>query len=96
MSSLIGGEDENYENFREFIGDVNIPENIFMTGEGLLEVRNAIGALHERERELIEALYYERFTEREYADRIGVTQQYINKSKKKILKKMKMFLEKRL
>ena len=96
MSGLIGGEDDNYENFREFFDDVNVPENIFMTEEGLREVRNAIRTLPEQERELIEALYYEWITESEYATRIGVTQQYVSKQKKKILKKLKLFLEKRL
>lgn len=96
ISGLIGGEDDAYENFREFIDDVNIPENIFMTREGMKEVRNAVRVLPMQERNLIAALYYERLTESEYADKIGVTQQYVSKSKKKILKKLKLFLEKRL
>ena len=41
ISGLIGGEDDAYENFREFIDDVNIPEYIFMTREGMMEVRKA-------------------------------------------------------
>ena len=96
ISGLIGGEDDAYENFREFIDDVNIPENIFMTREGMVEVRNAVRILPVQERNLIVALYYERLTENEYADKIGVSQQYVSKSKKKILKKLKLFLEKRL
>ncbi|MBR4959998.1 MAG: sigma-70 family RNA polymerase sigma factor [Clostridia bacterium] len=96
ISGLIGGEDDAYENFREFIDDVNIPENIFMTSEGMMEVRNAVRILPVQERNLIVALYYERLTENEYADKIGVSQQYVSKSKKKILKKLKLFLEKRL
>ena len=96
ISGLIGGEDDAYENFREFIDDVNIPENIFMTREGMVEVRNAVRVLPVQERNLIVALYYERLTENEYADKIGVSQQYVSKSKKKVLKKLKLFLEKRL
>ncbi len=96
ISGLIGGEDDAYENFREFIDDVNIPENIFMTREGMVEVRKAVRILPVQERNLIVALYYERLTENEYADKIGVSQQYVSKSKKKILKKLKLFLEKRL
>ena len=96
ISGLIGGEDDAYENFREFIDDVNIPENIFMTREGMVEVRNAVRVLPIQERNLIIALYYEQLTENEYADKIGVSQQYVSKSKKKILKKLKLFLEKRL
>lgn len=96
MSGLIGGEDDAYENFREFIDDVNVPENIFMSREGMFEVRNAVSELSAQERNLIISLYYERLTESEYADKIGVTQQYVSKSKKKILKKLRLFLEKRL
>ncbi|MBQ3177469.1 MAG: sigma-70 family RNA polymerase sigma factor [Clostridia bacterium] len=96
ISGLIGGEDDAYENFREFIDDVNIPEYIFMTREGMMEVRKAVCVLPMQERNLIIALYYERLTENEYADKIGVSQQYVSKSKKKILKKLKLFLEKRL
>ena len=96
ISGLIGGEDDAYENFRELIDDVNIPENIFMTREGMVDVRNAVRVLPIQERNLIIALYYERLTENGYADKIGVSQQYVSKSKKKILKKLKLFLEKRL
>ena len=96
ISGLIGGEDDAYENFREFIDDVNIPENIFMTREGMDEVRNAVRILPVQERNLIVALYFERLTENEYADKTGVSQQYVSKSKKKILEKLKLFLEKRL
>lgn len=96
LSGLIGGENDNYENFREFIDDVNVPENIFMTKLGMLEVQNAVNDLSAKEKDLIVAIYYERLTESEYADRICVTQQYVSKSKKKILKKLKLFLKKRL
>ena len=83
ISGLIGGEDDAYENFRELIDDVNIPENIFMTREGMVDVRNAVRVLPIQERNLIIALYYERLTENEYADKTGVSQQYVSKSKKK-------------
>ncbi len=96
FSGLIGGENDNYENFREFIDDVNVPENIFMTKLVMLEVQNAVNDLPAKEKDLIVAIYYERLTESEYAARICVTQQYVSKSKKKILKKLKLFLKKRL
>ena len=67
-----------------------------MTREGMVEVRKAVRILPVQKRNLIVALYYERLTENEYADKIGVSQQYVSKSKKKILKKLKLFLEKRL
>ena len=96
LSGLIGGEEEAYENFREFWEDVNVPENIFLTRVGMHEVQRAFAELSDQERELINALYYEQLTQSEYAARIGVTQQYVSKTKKKILKKLKLFLGKRL
>ena len=96
LSGLIGGEEEAYENFREFWEDVNVPENIFLTRVGMHEVQRAFAELSDQERELINALYYEQLTQSEYAARIGVTQQYVSKIKKKILEKLKFFLEKRL
>ena len=67
-----------------------------MTREGMVEVRKAVRILPVQKRNLIVVLYYERLTENEYADKIGVSQQYVSKSKKKIMKKLKLFLEKRL
>ena len=96
LSGLIGGENDNYENFREFIDDVNIPENIFITKLGMLEVQKTVNDLPAKEKDLIVAIYYERLTESEYAAKICVTQQYVSKAKKKILKKLKLFLKKRL
>ena len=96
LSGLIGGAEDAYENFREFFEDVNVPENIFMTRVGIHEVQRAFAELSDQERELINALYYEQLTQSEYAARIGVTQQYVSKTKKKILKKLKLFLGKRL
>ena len=55
------------------------------------EVQRAFAELSDQERELINALYYEQLTQSEYASRIGVTQQYVSKTKKKILKKLKFF-----
>ena len=58
LSGLIGGAEEAYENFREFLEDVNVPENIFMTRVGIYEVQRAFARLSDQERELINALYY--------------------------------------
>ena len=64
ISGLTGSEENAYENFREFIDDVNIPKNTFMTREEMMAVRNAVRVLPVHEKNLIAALYYERLTEK--------------------------------
>ncbi len=54
----------------------------------------ALDTLTERERKLIEALFFEEMTEREVAHSLGISQPDVHKQKNKILKKLKHFLEK--
>ena len=53
----------------------------------------ALEKLEEAERELILAYYYRGLTERECAEKIGVTQPSVNAQRRRILKKLKKFLE---
>ena len=46
------------------------------------------------EKQLIQALYYEGLSEREYAARIGISQKGVNKRKHAIQKKLRKMLEK--
>lgn len=57
-------------------------------------VQEALTYLTEKERELISALFFQEMTEREYAQRIGVSQPAVHKQKNRILEKLKKFLEK--
>ena len=75
--------------------------NMFIIMSSLI-VLNAIGAewlykalekLTEKERKLIEALFFEEMTEREVALSLGISQPAVHKQKNKILKKLKFFLE---
>ena len=50
---------------------------------------DALASLSEEERALIDALFYEGLTEREYAERAGSSQQNINQRKNRILQKIK-------
>lgn len=96
MSSLIGGEAEQLENFHEFIDGEHTPENTVIENGEYLELIKAMHHLNEQEKELIQALFFDQMKESEYAAEKGVSQQYISKRKQKILKKLKIFLEKRL
>ena len=54
----------------------------------------ALGQLKERDRELIEELYFNERTERELAEMLGVRQPAIHKRKVRILETLKSFLKK--
>lgn len=93
FSSLIGGEDGNFENFHEFISDEGIPEKIVRDKMLTESLHKAIDSLNESERALIRAIFFDGLNDYQYADRIGVSHQSINKRKKTILKKLKKFFE---
>lgn len=54
----------------------------------------ALELLTEKERSLIKALFFDEMTEREVARILGISQPAVHKQKNKILKKLKVFLEK--
>lgn len=45
--------------------------------------------LSAQDMELIQALYFECLTEREYAQRIGISQKGVNKRRQKVLEKLR-------
>lgn len=94
FSALIGGEDGNYEKFREFVSYAANPENIIAKNIRTEELLNAVALLSTEDQALVQAMFYEGLTEREYADRLGVFRNAIHKRKVRILSKLKKFLEK--
>ena len=56
------------------------------------ELCSCLSLLNAHERELIESLFFEGVTEREYAQRIGIAQKNVNKKKQRILLKLKNLL----
>lgn len=92
FSALIGGEDGAYENFSEFVDDSQNPE-MLLAEQGQIEaLYAAINELSEADRELIQAMFCDGLTEREYAELKGVTQPTIHWKKVRILKILKNFL----
>ena len=53
----------------------------------------ALALLTEKERSLINALFFDEMTEREVAYVLGISQPAVHKQKNRILKKLKLFLE---
>ena len=72
---------------RDFVEDVELK---FMSET----LHRCIDLLNPKEKELIQALYFQGLSERDYAEFEGVSQNAIHKRKKRILAKLKKFLEK--
>ena len=69
-----------------------------MSGCELAEVEQAAGEkcqpmLPAQDMELIQALYFECLTEREYAQRIGISQKGVNKRRQKVLDKLRAMMK---
>lgn len=79
----------------EAVPDLTSPsiEELTIANELRDRVRNAVAALPREDRELIQAIYYEGLTERQYANRHGFSQNKAFKRRRKILSKLKMFLD---
>lgn len=89
MSGLIGGEDDGYENFREFVDEENTPERNIVYAEIKKALLESVAELAEEERALVHALYWQGLSEREYSRRSGIPQRTINHRKIYILEKIR-------
>lgn len=68
------------------------PEEMVERGQTLELLYSALETLAEEEQALLDALFYEGMTEREYADSIGVSQQAVNKRRRKLLAKLRKLM----
>lgn len=93
FSSLIGGDNNAYENFREFRSDELNPEEIYIEYEIVNGVRKAFADLDEAEKLLLYEIYVCGKTMREYAKTKGIPLMTAQYRKRKILNKLKSFLE---
>lgn len=94
MSSLVGGGDGAYENFREFTDAEQTSEAVVLQDLQREALYIAISQLTDSEKALIKALYFDEYTEREYAEITGVYHNAVHKRKMRILAKIKKMLEK--
>ena len=65
---------------------------IYEEAELLACLREALQTLSEKERRLIECIYYDGLTEKETATILMIAQQTVNKKKHKIIKKLRICL----
>lgn len=70
------------------------PEEVILKQIEIMELRQCLDLLDAEERVLIDALFFEGLTEREYSQRSGIPQKTINDRKNRILKKLFHLLKK--
>lgn len=86
MSGMIGSQDGAYENFREFIDTINVPDDIVFEQVEKEALYQAISVLPAADRDLVRALFFKGQSELEYAKELGISQPAVHKRKVRILK----------
>lgn len=74
--------------------DAQSLDEMLISKEIKFALHQCINQLPRAERELIKAIYFEEETESSYAERVGLTQSGVSRKRKKILAKLKTFMEK--
>lgn len=82
------------DNERQFADNSDSVEEIALRNLRYKQLHNAISMLKPDEQALIEALYFNFLTQDDYAKQIGLSQQAVSKKRTKILKKLRIFIEK--
>ena len=79
----------------EVVPDLTTPsmEEAVMTREIHEKLHRALDALPKAERELIQAIYFDGFTEKEYAVSSGLSQQGVSYRLRKVLSKLRIFMD---
>lgn len=94
MSSLIGGEDGNYENFREFIVDRDEVDRV--VAQRLLHdaLHRALDELSEADYDLINATYFDGKTLAEYGTEKKLSVSSLCERRQRILRDLKKSIKK--
>lgn len=93
LSSLIGGEEGNYENFREFVGDRDELDELVEKTLLLDALNEALKKLSARDYALINALYFEWKTLMEYAKESRRSISTLFERRERILSDLKRYLK---
>ena len=89
--ALDDGETLGMEN----IADMSTPsmEDLAIAQELHDRLHHAVEALRKADRELIRAIYFDGLTEKDYAKEAGMSQTGVSYRRRKILSKLKLFLD---
>lgn len=98
VADLLPSREDSYERLmeeehRQFILDAPTPEERLLHEEELRLLRAALLQLTSDEKALIDALFYQGLTEREYAQQLGISQKGINKRRHKVLAKLRKIIK---
>lgn len=93
MTGLIGGDDNAFENFHEFIDTENTPENIALKSERMKEGFKTLDVLSpETKKRFIEHYYYG-ISAKRIAEKTGTNESAINKTFVRAKEKIKKILK---
>lgn len=92
LPSLEDSLDRLLEADKQFPADMSSPEEIFLGSVEIEKLRHCVALLTDDERMLIEALFNNGMTVREYASISGLSKSKIDRDKKKVLDKLKNLL----
>ena len=81
------------EEHHQFALDEPSPENMLLQEEELHLLRAALLLLTAEEKDLIDALFYQEMSEREYAQQLGISQKGVNKRRHKVLAKLRKIIK---
>ncbi|MDD3795322.1 MAG: sigma-70 family RNA polymerase sigma factor, partial [Lachnospiraceae bacterium] len=81
------------DNAAQYADESESVENVVFRQMENEKLHTALSKLSQEERSLIKALFFEKQTEREYAERLSISQPAVHKRKNKTLAKLKYFLE---
>ena len=94
FSGLKGNINGSIDNFHESVSDRNDVEKKVIDNIMIDKLNRCLAKLSDKDRKLIEQLYFEGKTERECAKIYGINQKNIHKKKALILSKINKLLEK--
>lgn len=93
MSGMIGSQDGAYETFREFVDTADSLDEIVFEQIEKESLYQAISALPAGDQALVQGIFFDGMTEREYAEKMGVYRNAIHEQKIRTIKKLKKFLQ---
>ena len=81
------------ERNRQLMGTARSPEELYLVTEHRRQLRHCLAQLDRQDWRLLDAVYRNNLTERECADRFGISQKTVHNRKKKILCKLLKMME---
>jgi len=89
FSQLIGGGDDAYENFHEFVTPEDETVETVLRSIRAEQLNDILPSLTEKEREVLELLYYEGLSAVKAGDQLGISEQAVNKRKRSAFEKIR-------